>query len=300
MFGYFIRLIFKYVFKVCRRLFFTNYDYCFLKDKIRRLKKDNSKQAIVVGISYSMFGIDDKLLKYNAFNLSMPSQDLYYSYKVAQKVIGDNKNIKYCIIGSSYYGFHFDLSSSKNEIHRVKNVYYPLLGDAHNYTINNTDIQRNTFRLRLNLLSILSNSYFNSFITKDSMALIKGKLEQLNKDELIALGERRALIHNKLLNYKHTLNENIEILYEFLKFLRLNNVKPLIVVFPATEYYRDYFEENFKKIFYEVINTMKSKYNFELVDLFDSNDFSLNDFIDFDHLNENGSRKMTSILNNYI
>lgn len=296
----FAKSLIGYIYGSYRGIVFGNYDYNYLKSNIERLEKDSRKQVLAVGISYSLFGLEESLLKFSASNLSLPSQDLYYSYKVAQHVIGKSRNIKYCIIGSSYYGFHFDLSSSKNEAYRIKDVYYPILGDSHNCAICNAESESCRIKPRYNLIASLSNSYFNFIRSRNSMGLNRDTLKGLDKSELLRLGEDRAMMHNKLLKYEHTLRENVQILDELLNMLQIKGIRPIIVVFPAAECYRKFFSEDFKRIFYDNISNMKYKYNFELIDMFDSMEFSQDDFVDVDHLNRKGAAKATNIINNYL
>lgn len=81
----------------------ANYDYTFLSRKIVEAATNKKLRILCVGSSYSLFGIIEKKLKHKAINLSLPSQDLYYAYKIAERVVTNNDNIKYCIIGCSYY-----------------------------------------------------------------------------------------------------------------------------------------------------------------------------------------------------
>lgn len=297
---YSINSLLRYILRKCIRIMNHNYDYCFLANKIRKTNKDYTKRIIVVGISYSMFGIVDRLLKYNAINLSLPSQDIYYSHKIVQHVIEKNKNIQYCVIGSSYYALHFDLSSSKNENYRVRDLYYPILRDAHNCTIVNSDLNKRKFYPKINILAMLSRSYFNFIIKREPINLMNRGKKKLSEAELLQIGKNRASDHNRMLKYQNTVNENLMILDKFINMLLLKDIKPIIVVFPASVYYRRYQDEEFSISYYNNIEKLLEKYEFQFIDLFNDNNFSLDDFVDLDHLNKKGAIKMTNIINEYL
>jgi hypothetical protein len=60
-----------------------------------------------------------------SINLSLPSQDIYYSILIAKEIIENNKNIKKCYLGTGYWTFHFDLSKSiKSTVARIDSNHY--------------------------------------------------------------------------------------------------------------------------------------------------------------------------------
>ena len=74
-------------------LYTNNYDFSYLINSLIESIQGDAK-AIIVGNSYPLVGIEEQLLSKNTINLSMHSQDLYYSYELAKKSISQNKNIK--------------------------------------------------------------------------------------------------------------------------------------------------------------------------------------------------------------
>lgn len=66
--------------------------------------------CIIVGNSYIHQGIEETLLNTDAIKLSMDNQDLYYSFRLAEKVVLSNKNIKQCILNISYFTLRHDIS----------------------------------------------------------------------------------------------------------------------------------------------------------------------------------------------
>ena len=177
-----------------------------------------------------------------------------------------------------------------------KKVYYPALGDANDYSLP----EEYDGKRPLNVFGRLAKTYFNITRTRKDMKLIDGELCSLDEQTLITLGRQRAETHNKLIKYKQTAAKYEKLLGEFLEMLQANQVKPIIMVFPATKYYRDYFDKGFKTVFYKSIGILSDNYSFELIDLFDSGQFDLGDYVDFDHLGLEGAKKATRILNECI
>lgn len=312
--------VMNYLFNISENLYYGNYDYNYLKKSLEK-SEDKNIETIIVGNSYSLSGIDITKLNSNSIGLSLVGQDLYYSYKLVEKVINNNHNIKNCIIGAGYFLMNYDLSKAKNEIdiNRIKDVYYPILNDKHNlsciekkeeieldnvvdnYMIRyllNLDILDKYFK---NLIYEENKSYYNKRFTRENTSEIKDvKLNSISDKEKNRMGKLRAEEHNKLLKYHETSKEYREIFYEFIEFLQLNSIKPIIIVFPTTRYYSEFLDQRYKKEFYDVINNIKDKSDIEVIDFSEEGILNEEDFIDVDNLNEKGAIKITNELNKRI
>ncbi len=273
-----------------------NYDCFHLKNNIRLCNKLKN-ETIIVGSSYPLFGVCEENIK-NSINLSLPSQDLYYSYKTIKSILETNNNLKRVILGMSYYSFNFDLSMSKNERIRIEKVYYNIFKDEHNYK----DIDcKKCKKYKKSHIPIKSKEYFNRLITRQyTSGYYKNKCE-LTQDEMLNDAKVRALAHNKLIKFSDTINENKRIMESIINILNTNSIELFIVIFPVTSKYRRYFNYLYKDIFYENINYKDNSEEFILIDLFECEIFDdIIDFIDYDHLSKRGAKKVTKIINNRI
>ncbi|MDU4891635.1 MAG: hypothetical protein E6344_16400 [Clostridium sp.] len=310
----------NYLFDIGEKIYYSNYDYYYLSNELGK-SKEKDVDTIIVGNSYPLTGIKAELLKSKAINLSLSSQDLYYSFQLAKKAISNNTKIKRCIIGSGYYLVNHDLSRSKSEdaINRVKNVYYPILNDKHNSdkvdvvpieTIN--DILKDSM-IRLifdlnyldqyfkSLIHISNKSYFNSTFTREMNSMLRGvKLRNISDEEKWKLGQLRANQHNKLTKYTKTTEEYNKIFNEFINFLSENGVTPIVVIFPSTQYYSNFLNEQYAKEFYNIIDCLESKCKTKIIDFSKKDIFVEDDFIDFDHMGDSGAKKITVELNKVI
>lgn len=310
----------NYILKMSNDIYYSNYDYNYILNSIEEAKSKNL-DMIIVGNSYPLTGIVEKSLKYNTINLSLSSQDLYYSYKLAKLVIENNTKIKKCIIGGGYYLINHDLSKSqtKDAISRVKNVYYPILQDKHNSSlieyINSNTINQiiddKVLKYIFNLdyldgrfkyyIYKYNNGYFNYNVPREQNNMLGNvKLSELSEEDKYILGKIRANQHNKLSKYNETTQEYNLILNEFITFLNNKNVEPIVVIFPNTKYYSEFLNKNYEKQFYNIINNIKISQNINLIDFSKFDIFEERDFIDFDHMSEIGAIKITDEINKRI
>ncbi|WML35482.1 hypothetical protein [Clostridium sp. OS1-26] len=83
-------------------------------------------EGFITGLSYAEVGIDTEQLPYNVANVAVSSQDLFYDYQWARMILNNDEivnDIKFAIIGLSYYSFEYDLS--KSNFKKMIYNYYP-------------------------------------------------------------------------------------------------------------------------------------------------------------------------------
>jgi hypothetical protein len=305
-------------FRKVEQMYFSDYDYNFLLNNMLK-SKESVITGMIVGSSYSLCGIDEGGFAENVTQLSLPSQDLYYSFKIAKDIIEENNSIKRCFIGTGYWTFHADLSKSQNDGYpRIQNVYYPIFEDSHNYNYSSiakkaslseqVDILINyIFNVHIideflnELISKKNKSYYNQLVTREKGSIVgTRKLSSINVDEKLNMAKSRADLHNKMLIYSGTVDENTAVMKEFLDYLCNKNVEPIIINFPATSYYYKFFNQEFISRYKSIINELSKLYRFKFIDLNDYDIFDEDDFVDFDHLNAAGALKATGILNDLL
>ncbi|MFC4403546.1 hypothetical protein [Gracilibacillus xinjiangensis] len=270
---------------------------------------NNNKEysGILTGLSYTQKGVKEEYLEGNFFNFANPAQDIFYDFEMFKyaysfKEIKDN--IKYAIIGLSYYSFHYDLSKSKNK-HRT-NYYYPIVRDFHNYGFINQVSQYHQTENSLNEIIFHSDHLLRLFEPQ------KGEFEKQieetnnltyncqNKNEEEILKDIQFIRRDFNKNYPETVEENKLVLSNYLDFLQQKSIKPIIIICPVTKLYQSFAPSRFKEEFYEIMDELRKKYDFQLLDYFNSNAFEDSDFYDPSHINNKGAKKLSLLLNKDI
>ena len=107
--------------------------------------------------------------------------------------------------------------------------------------------------------------------------------------------EERTSSHlreNKRSNSQH---DCIELL---VKAARVDGHRLFIVIFPARKEYTRLLPP--KDSLFNGMYELAKKNNLTVIDFYEDTDFEDDDFYDWDHLNENGARKLTKKLNNIL
>ncbi|HCL4438285.1 TPA: chemotaxis protein [Clostridium botulinum] len=259
-------------------------------------KKVEELSTIITGISYVRSGIDENGLIHKGHNFALGSQDLFYDYKIVEHILNSYKKnkIKYAIIGLAYYSFQYDMSLSSMRNRVI--LYYSVLGEKHNYK----ELSIKDFNNQYNISKSICDKIFKKNEKGDYLFKWNSQiLSNHSVQERINLGKRIAHKDcNK--NYPKTVEENKIILKKYLKLLKDNNIKPIVVVFPSSKYYTKYFSKRIEDEFHSIIKQTKKEYEFQYIDYFRSDIFENDDFSDVSHLNNKGAEKFTKILNKEI
>lgn len=258
----------------------------YVESVISAYHKLSNYKGIITGISYTRAAILENSLKYKFVLAAFASQDIKYDYKMVEYIINNKHNNKfdYCIIGLSYYSFQYDLSKSsmKNKVSLYN--FIESYNNEGNYNLN--------FNVNNMIFKGNEGGGFKNF--DPEIEFCKLKIEEKCK-----IGEKQALIDcNK--NYPNTVRENKQILKDYLKLLKNNKIKPIIVVCPASKYYTKNFSRRIEAEFKTIINEIRQEYDFQYIDYFRSEQFDDDDFQDVSHLNTKGAEKFTKILNEVI
>lgn len=263
-----------------------------IKAKLISLNSDKDKiEVLATGISYMANAIDEKKLCKKGGNIAYPSQDLYYDYNIVKYMLKDYKKVKYVLIGLSYYSFQYDMSLSSMKGNVI--LYYDIIHKEHNFCELTKLLEE-----RKQLVNIGDNIFK---LSKANVPIIEWNV--INSQRVTLLdddnGKRQALNDGNK-NYPETVKENKKIFIDFLKLLKKNNIKPIVIVCPTSKYYSKYFPQKLKDEFYNIIKNIRQRHEFQFLDYFDSEMFYEEEFYDVSHLNSKGAEKFTKMLNEKI
>ncbi len=240
-------------------------------------------------------GLDANQFKYKLFNFGRSSQDLYYSYQIAKRVLtpktGGGSRIRYALIELNPYTFHADQSLYYSENFRLLH-YVVSFKDVHNFWLP-LEKYKNLFNANFLAYKLpLENFDINNVM------LEKTPLRFMNFKSRLGARERSEVWDKKC--YPDTLKEYVKIFDDYLALCQENNVRPIICTFPVSECYKKYFSKKIIAEFNHDIEEALKKYPAVFLDAWKLKGFDDSDFYDVDHLNIKGAAKFSTILNNVI
>lgn len=287
-----------------------NYDYVWFKTMLSKARSvlGNPESTLIVGSSHALYGFEEGMWS-NAVNLSMHSQDLYYDYLSSKRVIENtNHQIKKCFIVLGYYIAYQDLSlSSVMREKMIAKVYYPIFRDAHNWKtpycvdrwngIGRYSDEISNVCEKMATMTMWDSTYFSDIRKRGVLFDFGGKAwKDLELPQKRIFAEQRAEMHNKVMRHSASMIENTYIMKEYINFLYKHNIQPIVVVTPFTEEYNRFICPEMKRDLLKMLDELP--HNVDFVDFNDCDLFDESDFMDTDHLNLKGAKKVSQMLIN--
>lgn len=297
---------------------FRNYDFLWLRTVLEQAAAAKTAgSTLITGSSHALNAIRESCWN-SAFNCSMHSQDLYYDYQCARRVLSRAKPGRFsrCFIVMGYYIAWQDLSLSKvSRESMIANVYYPIFQDAHHWEtptrvdpwdwlrINLTadggltpEALRSTCEQAAVQLLLQYGTYYSALHSRGTYFDLKGRTwAQVPPEERLAMGRLRAEEHNKIFRHKDSFEENKAILQEFVRFLYGCGVQPIVVITPFSPEYNRFVRPELRAGVEELLEAVP-----EDIYYVDCNElegvFEPADFMDTDHLSASGAEKVSALL----
>lgn len=293
-----------------------DYDRLYLSGKLKSLTSSRNNVSIILGgSSYAMVGLKESLMPQPAVNLAVNAQDPYFAFlsvTTAKKLCG---KINTAVIVGGYYFWHTDMSDNPSDYYRsvLTRTNYPVLKNLHHYKgelpspmqrTQSDPFMEKMFDLRLlceknnNRISerLAFLEYFNAEINpRPEYGMLRFPFQEQSDEVNEKAAKARAQAHNGNFNRKH-LEDNIETLSSFLLQMKKKRVKVILAIPPVSKFYRQFSAPELKESLYEMLEPVKKKYDFTFLDLFDSPDFDVHDFKDYDHLNDQGAEKLSAMI----
>ena len=303
--------------KLTNYFLIRNYDYLWLRTMLEQAAATKTVgSTLITGSSHALYGIQENCWN-NAFNCSMHSQDIFYNFQCAKRVLNAAEPGRFvrCIIIMGYYVPSQDLSLNKrNREIWISKVYYPIFRDAHHWenpshmdlwdgieisapaesSVTPEFIKSVCEQAAIHKL-LKYGTYFSELNPRGNYFGLKDPWEQVPQKIRLALGKERAEGHNLFIRYKNSFLENKSLFKDFIRFLHDRGVQPIVAVTPFTPEYNHFLQAELRAGMEELLGSVTEDFYFvdfnQVEGVFDPTDFT-----DTDHLGSTGAQKVSAIL----
>lgn len=272
------------------------------KLKANYLDKHASEIKILVnGASCSAMGIKASCFDWQpSFSCAYVNQSIYYSYLIFNKYINQMDSLKYLVLDAPYAGLWGTGKAAKTYVKRYY-IYYGLhcfSGFENRYEIsaNIKDILKKLIHVSDQAAFTtceedgFQSRYFEDIPYDDEKWRVYGKSHCVNDHTLINSD-----------NAKEICLRNTEYLKQMISTCKDKGIKVVLVSTPCHPYYYEYYNPVQKKISDSTYNALCNEFdNVKWLDLTTSDEYSIDDFINVNHLNTQGAIKLTKTLNDSI
>jgi len=252
-------------------------------------------EILITGTSHAQNGVAPQSLALPAFNLAYGSQSLHYDTQLVLKYVDSMPNLKLVIFAISYHALEYRLL---NSIERWRSGFYNQV-----YGIPGEDSGEG--------FKLVNYSYIALFTPKEALRLASGgflgaaeaeaKRNQApttftQGDVSERYGRIRVRGHEAQMRQVDLVN-NVAALERVSALLKQRNVSVVFITVPTHHTYYDHINVTSYQRMQETIKQITGKLGVPYFNYLRDDRFTLEDFVDSDHLNKRGAEKLSHILN---
>lgn len=258
----------------------------------------DSIEVLILGPSYSYTGLNPGLFTHYTFNLSNNNQDIYYDFKLLEKNQPILKNLKIVIFNFGYQTLDHELGSDNSEERKRGSFYKRIYGiprkDSRDFIIDYSYLVNMGFKLGIeHLRSNTIRSIKNGWIEINDVTVFS---ESVIDPEAVVV---EKLKYQNSINNSST-KQNIDYLRKAIKICKENQIKVLLCLDPVTSFYRKSINPVKYSFVVRNIEELTNEPNVYFLNLYDNINFTDNDFSDMHHVNSEGAKKFTLLVNDEI
>lgn len=272
-------------------------NYAVKSQKIQEKYADT--EVLILGNSHSFYGLNPVFFDRPAFNLSNISQTLYFDQLLFEKHFKNLKKLKYVILNVEYTILSQVDNTSEDAWRKYYFEYYmdlqvPIISrlDPKRFFISST----RSFSTNVKLVK----RYFLEKTIVDCDENGFG-LNYTKENSLTNIKDVAPIIITKHEDNSVDFTDNLLKIQSIINKCKTKDVKVIVVNMPVSGFYaKGVNQDKLNKIFDSCMSLKKKNKNVEYINLFKDKRFKIDDFYDPDHLNNEGARKCSIIVNEII
>lgn len=268
------------------------------EDMVRKINDSQEKFfGIILGLSYSLTGIDKETLSQKFFDFSWRGQDMYYNFQLLKYAfkIGKFTEVKQALLVFPYYYFDYDQSRSYAQYESGQIFGVHALNDWHNaYKIKKNYSMVANYIINYRMFGRKISDYYN--------------YKNVAKNYSVYQGEYNAgtLPKGFFRDFLETEEENRIVFQKIIKILVEHQIVPILIIPPL--FIEALNNESYNRLgiikdkFYSMVRNEIDKlgvnlYVYDFSQIFPNNRLL---FRDVEHLNAKGGVVFANVINNQV
>ncbi|MBP7563521.1 MAG: hypothetical protein KA886_06995 [Candidatus Cloacimonetes bacterium] len=260
------------------------------KHKMAILEQKSSQiDMLILGNSHTLHDINPEYLSDNTYNLAYSSQTLDLDYLILEKYIKRMTSLKSIILPVSYFSLHKNLEDSE-EKWRYKNyvLYLKVLRTFD--LVKHSEVLSNSLRINIKRLLTYYIKKENPLICNDKG--FADNYEGQDKADFDVMAIQTAQSHE--LGSVKTYRKNTRLMEKICQMTAEKGIRLILIYPPADHRYFKALNADKALNNEKFINNLCEKYqHISYLDFSKDSRFTLEDFYDVDHLNLQGSEKLS-------
>jgi hypothetical protein len=261
------------------------------------IKQLDSIEVLILGSSQALQGVNPSELNMKGYNLASVSQSLYYDRSLSLKYANRLPSLKYVILFVSYFSLGYELFDSPES---WRDYYYYQYWQVSHPKIDRWDIRcfskmfLYTPKESLNYLVGASKTFTTDGFSPDGY--LDTSLGDTSNVLTFQDGLERVTFHNSLFKRKY-IGENKKYIEDIITGFRKHGVETILIIPPVNDTYSKNADTSLSNLSFRIISDLAKTNRCIYRNYFNDIRFSDFDFIDHDHLNSYGAKKLTRLIN---
>ena len=252
----------------------------------------DSIELLILGSSSAMDGIDPNQFTLYAHNLAFGSQSIYFDRKLIEKYLSDLPRLKYVLLSLNYIGLYFDHEENRDFFYK----YY--------YDINYNDRKFYKESVLQSFFVYTPEQTLSLLFQKRQEELVKGWRNKAGRnDEAVTSGEKNELRAREYITTVENWKGGDSVLNDLeaiISLLQSRKITPVLINYPNYSLMRSFLDPAVIERNKRIGKTLSQKYQIPYLDYFDDDSFTVEDYFNCNHLNEQGAAKLSKKINTVI
>ncbi len=288
------------IFSILFLFFPINYIY---NKRVEKLILDKNVSTLICGDSHPMSALDDKIIP-NSISTTLSSESYYYTYYKLKKILYNENNLKYILLGISFHSFTKSYDNQIYETEKIKNTYskyFLILENKEKLYL----LKKNSAGLLKSIPYIFKEAIItflrsNKYTNYPFWGYFRGSENTNLNDETIRAAINRHYYDTDSGLLQKFSEFQVEYLMKIVDLCSEKNIQLYLINTPVSDEYLSKIPEKFINYYYNIVRKLKFNKNLKILD-WHNHQLPKNCFGDGDHLNSNGaeifSKKIISEIN---
>ncbi|MCK7591499.1 hypothetical protein M0G43_13010 [Subsaxibacter sp. CAU 1640] len=275
-----------------------NIPNCYSKKSVYLEKNSNSIETLILGNSHSYYGLNPQYIDGKTYNAAFVSQTLDIDYQFLKHYENSLDSLEFVILRLSYFSL-FEQLGKTDEDWRIS--YYNIFTEINLDNTLKHQLHMMSVKLKTNL-SLVSDFYLKDIDKVYCDNLGFGNISSFMGNMTMTLDEAGLAAAKKHTIDDHSLmDENVSTLERIIEFCQKKDIKVILFTPPAYKGYYQNLEEKQLALTIKTGQRMQQIYsNVKYFNLLKSDEFATADFFDGDHLNEQGAKKLSLLMDSIL
>ncbi len=274
------------------------------EEKKQYIEENISKiELMVLGTSQVTCSVNPDYISIPSINMANGSQSYEYDYYLLDHYIDRLTNLKYVMLELSYQSLYFDMIVNNGFRSYYYYMYYGFPNNTEPFSIKRYSVfliePNRTMTRMFQYYSDIEKWKEDNYSSKGWFNM-NGNFDGMTPDQVMRDGEEKYKYHWRRTFENNYLPKNYEIIEKIIALCQQKKVQVILVTPPVYKSFSDnIWIEKYNEM-QEIVRKLQKDHGVAYYNFFYDERFDFGDFYNHNHMNGNGAKKLSLILNEIL